>query len=134
MASKLGKLLTCDRCGKTVFLECTGEGETDGGYTRWNKFEAAPNGWKCHAEVGNLCPECNSSYKDLIKSFMNKEIITVTTTTTTSSATSGYVTNFANADSTNVDAQGKAWFAAGGSSSWPVKNDLTDSQINTRKD
>lgn len=89
MAEKVGKMLTCDRCGKTVFLECVGKGETDGGYTRWNKFEAAPAGWEVCTEVGTLCPECNSLYKDLIKSFMTKANICVTETCKT--ATSGYV-------------------------------------------
>ena len=31
--SKVGKMIVCDRCGNSVFLECIGEGENDGGYT-----------------------------------------------------------------------------------------------------
>lgn len=89
MAEKVGKMLICDRCGKTVFLECTGEGETDGGYTRWNKFEAAPDGWSYHLDIGRLCPDCNALYEDLIKSFISKKDISITETCKT--ATSGYV-------------------------------------------
>ena len=89
MASKIGKMIVCDRCGGSVFLECTGEGETDGGYTRWNKFEAAPEGWDRHLDIGMLCPKCNSLYMDIIKSFMNKEPIVVTSVA--SDATSGYI-------------------------------------------
>lgn len=70
MAERKGKLVTCDRCGETVFLECTGEGELDGGFTRWNKFEDMPNGWEKHFPMGMLCPKCNGEYKHLINSFM----------------------------------------------------------------
>ena len=81
MAEKVGKMITCDRCGNSVFLECIGEGETDGGYTRWNNFEAAPKGWAYHLDTGTLCPKCNSFYTDIIKSFMNKEPIIITSVT-----------------------------------------------------
>lgn len=72
MAEVKGKLVTCDRCGATYFLKCTGEEDMDGGFTRWNTFEALPEGWKIHSEVGQLCPKCNEKYEDLIKSFMSK--------------------------------------------------------------
>lgn len=101
MAEKVGKMITCDRCGETVFLKCIGEGETDGGYTRWNKFEAAPEGWAYHLDVGRLCPKCDSLYTGIIKSFMNKELITVT-----SGATSGYVQI--------DDLNSPDWFTGGG--------------------
>ena len=70
MAEANGKLVSCDRCGDTVFLKCTGEGELDGGFTRWNKFETFPDGWEYHCEVGRLCPKCNAKYKLLCKDFM----------------------------------------------------------------
>lgn len=74
MAEKKGKLLICDRCGATVFLECTGEGERDGGYTRWNNFEDRPEGWEfvrdC-TKFSMLCPECFKKYKDIIRGFEN---------------------------------------------------------------
>lgn len=63
MSEKNGKLTTCDVCGATVFSECTGEGETDGGFTRWNKFEPKPGGWSRDAVLGNLCPKCTDSFK-----------------------------------------------------------------------
>ena len=74
MAEKVGKMITCDRCGNSVFLECIGEGETDGGYTRWNNFEAAPESWAYHLDVGRLCPKCNAEYENMIKQFMNKTV------------------------------------------------------------
>jgi len=72
MSRKVGMLLGCDRCHKEVFLECTGEGERDGGFTRWNIFEDPPIGWKSNTpfEVGTLCPECSAKYDAVITNFM----------------------------------------------------------------
>lgn len=59
MAEAKGLLKICDRCGETVFLKTIGDGEADGGYTRWNKFETPPEGWGYSLKVGTLCPKCN---------------------------------------------------------------------------
>lgn len=72
MAQVNGKLCSCDRCEKTIFLRCTGEGERDGGFTRWNKFEPYPDGWEWHSDTGQLCPECNAIYKKLVEDFKSK--------------------------------------------------------------
>lgn len=69
MAEINGKLMICDRCDEKVFLKCIGEGEADGGFTRWNKFEKPPHGWEWHSEVGQLCPTCNEQYKTIIATF-----------------------------------------------------------------
>lgn len=78
MAEVRGKLMVCDRCGKEIFLKCTGEGETDGGFTRWSKFEDEPPGWKAPylhiggealLGVGQLCPECNQEYQNIVENF-----------------------------------------------------------------
>ena len=68
MSEQRGKLLTCDRCGKTVFLkelEAKGK-DADGGYTRWNEYkhEEPPEGWSRkyfgdYIKSYNLCPECS---------------------------------------------------------------------------
>jgi hypothetical protein len=74
MSEVRGKLLTCDRCGATCFLKTIGDGVTDGGYTKWNKFEDTPEGWRCiDRNVGQLCPKCNAEYEELITRFMEKE-------------------------------------------------------------
>jgi hypothetical protein len=70
MAEKKGKLVSCDRCGEEVFLKCTGESATDGGYTRWNKFEDLPHGWDWHSDTGRLCPACNKMYIEMLEHFM----------------------------------------------------------------
>lgn len=80
MAETNGKLLTCDRCGKQIFLKCVGEGEADGGYTRWNNFEKPPKGWdfvnvpknirgECanvHSSFIRVCPECYALWEKVI--------------------------------------------------------------------
>ena len=78
MAEVKGKLCSCDRCDKTVFLKCTGEGSSDGGFTRWNTFETFPEGWPYHREVGSLCPSCNEEYTKLLKNFMKKSVTSKT--------------------------------------------------------
>lgn len=67
-----GKMITCDRCGQTVFCKTTGEGERDGGYTRWNTFEEA-EGWTYEYKIGDLCPQCTEEYKKLIEEFKRKQ-------------------------------------------------------------
>ena len=69
MAEINGRLTICDRCGQKVFSKCIGEGATDGGFTRWNKFEELPKGWEFHGEVGELCPKCNEQYEIMINEF-----------------------------------------------------------------
>lgn len=69
MAWTNGRRYTCDRCGAECFCECTGEGERDGGWSRWNTFESLPSGWKTHA-IGLFCPVCNRQYSDWVEKFM----------------------------------------------------------------
>ncbi len=68
-----GQLVTCDRCGENVFVKCTGEKETDGGFTRWNTFESLPIGWGLHGGK-NLCPDCFRAWNKIETEFMNKEL------------------------------------------------------------
>lgn len=75
MAEVNGRLLICDRCGKSVFIKYVGEGEADGGFTRWNKFEDPPDGWAYHTPTVRLCPECNNLYLSIMADFMKKETV-----------------------------------------------------------
>lgn len=63
-----GRMLTCDRCGARIFLKCTGEGEADGGYSRWNNFEPAPK-WRWISDIGDVCPECVKDYADMLERY-----------------------------------------------------------------
>lgn len=71
MAEMNGQLVSCDRCGTQIFRKCAGEGEADGGFTRWNKFEPYPEGWEYVSDIGRVCPECNKKYKELLNTFMS---------------------------------------------------------------
>ena len=71
MSKENGELRTCDRCGKTQFFKTIGDGERDGGYTRWNKFEE-PVGWTMERDIGDLCPECSSLYEKMKNEFLEK--------------------------------------------------------------
>lgn len=73
MSTQKGLLVTCDRCGKTTFRKYIGKGETDGGYTTWDKFEATPDGWKYSDDLGSwLCPKCNTEYEKIKEEFKSK--------------------------------------------------------------
>ena len=65
-----GQLTTCERCGAQIFRRTTGEGEADGGFTRWNNFEPYPEGWGLvdvpkgllpHNCV-RVCPACHKAW------------------------------------------------------------------------
>lgn len=71
MSSRCGKLEMCDRCGATVFLAHIGDGEADGGFTRWNKFEPEPEGWMYSLDLKKkLCPTCASEYRTMLAQFV----------------------------------------------------------------
>lgn len=71
MSGIKGKLISCDRCGHEHFLKYTGEGESDGGYTRWDKFEDLPEDWLWESEIGYLCPHCAGIFRAFIHKFMD---------------------------------------------------------------
>lgn len=76
MAEVNGKLVTCDRCGKQIFLKTIGDEERDGDYTRWNKFEPFPEGWEtinipshplCHKHrYIRVCADCFGLWRDIL--------------------------------------------------------------------
>lgn len=63
-----GLQITCDRCGKIGFFKVTGEGEADGGYTRWNYFEPQ-EGWERRGGY-DLCPECLKGYEAITADYL----------------------------------------------------------------
>ena len=78
MSNQRGKLITCDRCGKTVFLKelSAKERDTDGGYTRWNeyKYENPQEGWTNqyfgdYKTNYDLCPACTKKLEEARKMF-----------------------------------------------------------------
>lgn len=78
MSNQIGKLLTCDRCGKTEFLPYIGTREFDGGYTRTNEFQEPAEAWSIAEDLGDctsgheyveLCPSCRRAYLKTKKDF-----------------------------------------------------------------
>lgn len=70
MSTAEGKMLACDVCGKSMFLKYLGDGEADGGYTKWRKYEVA-DGWTRYSlpgvvSTGDLCPECAERIRDTL--------------------------------------------------------------------
>ena len=81
MAKINGQTVICDRCNTQIFIKCIGEGETDGGFTRWNNFEPLPEGWTLVAVPDSLgwvghgnayngylfvCPQCHALWDELV--------------------------------------------------------------------
>ena len=75
MSKQKGLLVTCHRCGESVFLKYKGTGYFDGGYTKTDDFEEKPEGWTCKLpdEAGNgyadLCPKCTEVFMKLLYDF-----------------------------------------------------------------
>lgn len=76
MSTKLGKYYICDRCGTTLFFEKVGEGETDGGFTKFDKYEDAEGWITVYPKVSHgmrssklLCPACSEKYDKLMCEF-----------------------------------------------------------------
>lgn len=70
MGAKIGRLITCERCSKTLFLEQIGYDYTDGGYTKYAKYEPLPDEWDYTTQIGYLCPECRAEYNRLKTEFL----------------------------------------------------------------
>ena len=65
-----GQLIKCDypNCEEQVMRAKIGEGETDGGYTKYNKYEPKPEGWG-YVDGKDLCPDHYQYYLDMIAEF-----------------------------------------------------------------
>lgn len=77
MPSDKGKLITCDRCGRTVFLKCLGKGVADGGYTTWDKYEELPKEWLYENQFGYLCEECADRFRTWVYDFIGDKLAPV---------------------------------------------------------
>lgn len=78
MSTQRGIRIECDRCGEQIFLKEleVEEKETDGGFTRWNKYkyEEKPKDWhRVYLGSGccsyDLCQECYSMWSDMSREF-----------------------------------------------------------------
>lgn len=73
-----GILLTCDRCGKNVFLKHLNTETSDGGYTKQDRYEERPDGW-CAVDKtlsraiksNHLCSDCSKKLANILDQFWN---------------------------------------------------------------
>lgn len=76
MSSTEGKTLTCDLCGKSVFLKYVGTKDFDGGFTRVREYEDRPDGWTRYSvpkiALGDLCPECAEQIQNALLECIGK--------------------------------------------------------------
>lgn len=72
MGEWTGKIVSCDKCGREIRRELIDQTETDGGFTRIDRYVELPKTWKYRYEIGYLCPDCNAEYESVIKKFMEK--------------------------------------------------------------
>lgn len=70
MGEWMGKIVTCDRCGRECRRQLIDTTEADGGFTRISRYVEMPDTWKYRYEVGYLCPDCNAKYESLIRAFI----------------------------------------------------------------
>ena len=64
-----GMKVTCDNCGRDIFLHRVEDVVMDGGYSRSEKYEDMPDGWaSCYIlhKYIILCPDCYKKLKWLI--------------------------------------------------------------------
>ena len=73
MGEWMGKIVTCDKCGREYRRQLIDTTETDGGFTGINNYAEMPETWKYRYGVGYLCPDCNAEYESLIRSFMGRK-------------------------------------------------------------
>lgn len=69
-----GKLITCDRCGKTEFVKLKGQQVLDGGFTRNNTFEESAFAFeKLPTGYVNLCPDCHDEFVSAVNRWWNQK-------------------------------------------------------------
>ena len=86
MAEQRGKLVTCDRCGESIFVKelKVEEKDRDGGFTRWNEYtyEGISSGWTkvsfTRLHIGSpvcyqLCPDCTKIFDRAYNQFFGIE-------------------------------------------------------------
>ena len=72
MSRVSGDLVTCSRCGETIFLAKLGSRDLDGGFSRYDVFEELPDDWLFITQLeGHLCPNCSNTFKQIIADFMH---------------------------------------------------------------
>lgn len=74
MSETVGKLIECDRCGKTHFIPGEPVNIAEyGNVFKVEKYGSMPTGWFNHYEgIGLLCDDCEKQYQELMDEFFGK--------------------------------------------------------------
>lgn len=70
MSNRVGKVVICDKCGASVFLDYIDSKHLDGGYTKVDNYAPKPPGWNYIATLEmDLCPLCNEAWIKVVQDF-----------------------------------------------------------------
>ena len=70
-----GKLITCDRCGRSIFLKYLGEEILTKGMTvRYDRFESMPDTWLYERPIGYLCDNCACLFRKWVTEFTDGHV------------------------------------------------------------
>lgn len=77
--AEIGMVVTCQHCGKSVFLAQIGYNNLDAAFANrhsfLDQFEPIPEGWKIKHDLGGWhCPQCLEEYNAMIEKFQSKYI------------------------------------------------------------
>lgn len=72
--AEIGMRVTCNHCGKQIFLKQTGYNSVDAAIKHRNSFydtfEPMPNDWVIKHDLGGwVCGDCLKQYNEIIKKF-----------------------------------------------------------------
>lgn len=66
---KKGKVIICDRCGETEFVELVGQNFYDGGYSCQDRFAEPTIKWEFLAGY-DFCEKCAEQYRSILNGFV----------------------------------------------------------------
>ena len=75
MAEVKGKMITCNRDSNFVFLKRLVDGDTDGGFTKYERYEDLPSDWMFATQFGYLCPKCAREFRTFMTTFFNGNVV-----------------------------------------------------------
>lgn len=76
MGSEIGRLITCDRCGNTIFLKVI-DSHAEWDETPRTIYEPMPDTWLYETPIGYLCDRCAEDFRYWITEFMNGKVAPV---------------------------------------------------------
>lgn len=76
--AEIGMYITCQGCGKHLFLRQIGYNSVDAAlknrHSFYDVFETVPQDWKIKCDLGWVCPQCAKDYELMIEDFKKRFI------------------------------------------------------------